>query len=145
MDERPPGLFRAPWRLIEICESSLVRELSARPSVVAVSDFSWRNTCRASGWASTLAGRAIMRRRSMSNGQILWSMRVGIDQDAIAGLLTKVDTGDEVVWAVDLIGCETALLRAVLTADGHPVLYVPGRTVKMMSGAFAGEAKTDAP
>jgi hypothetical protein len=49
-----------------------------------------------------------------------------------------------VVWAVDLIGFETALLRAVLTAGGHPVLYVPGRTVKMMSGAFAGEAKTDA-
>jgi hypothetical protein len=29
MDERPPGLPRAPWPLIEICESSLLRELSA--------------------------------------------------------------------------------------------------------------------
>jgi hypothetical protein len=53
-------------------------------------------------------------------------MRVSNDQDTIAGLLTKVDPGDEAVWAIDLIGCETALLRAVLTADGRPELYVPG-------------------
>ena len=49
MDERPPGLLRAPWPLIEICESSLVRELSARPSVVAVSDCSWRTDWHACG------------------------------------------------------------------------------------------------
>ena len=40
------------------------------------------------------------------------------------------------------IGCETALLRAVLMAAGHQVIYVPGRRVKSMSGAFAWEAKT---
>jgi transposase len=78
------------------------------------------------------------------HGQVQWSMRVSNDQDAITALLGQVETGDEVSWAVDLIGCETALLRAVLLAAGHQVIYVPGRTVKSMSGAFAGEAKTDA-
>jgi hypothetical protein len=29
-------------------------------------------------------------------------------------------------------------------AAGHQVIYVPGCTVKSMSGAFAGEAKTSA-
>jgi transposase len=75
---------------------------------------------------------------------VLWSARVSNDQDAFTELLDRVDAGDEVGWAVDLIGCETALLRAVLTAAGHQVIYVPGRTVKTMTGAFAGEAKTDA-
>jgi hypothetical protein len=56
----------------------------------------------------------------------------------------SVDAGDEVSWAVDLIGGETALVRAVLTAAGHQVIYVPGRTVETMTGAFAGEAETDA-
>ena len=55
----------------------------------------------------------------------------------------KVEPGDQVSWAVDLIGCETALLRAVLLAAGHQVIYLPGRTVHTMTGAFAGEAKTD--
>src|SRR4029450_8792059 len=36
------------------------------------------------------------------------------------------------------------LWRAALLAAGHQVIYVPGRTVKTMTGAFAGEAKTDA-
>jgi transposase len=96
-------------------------------------------------WVGVDAGRQSHHAAAVDeHGQVLWSMRVGNDQDAIAGLLAKVDAGEQVVWAVDLIGCETALLRAVLTAAGHPVLYVAGRTVKMMSGAFAGEAKTDA-
>jgi hypothetical protein len=43
MDEQPPGLPRAPWPLIEICESSLLRELSAGSSVVATSDAFRRN------------------------------------------------------------------------------------------------------
>jgi transposase len=78
------------------------------------------------------------------HGQVRWSMRVSNDQDALTELLDRVGPDDEVSWAVDLIGCETALLRAVLLAAGHQVIYVPGRTVKSMSGAFAGEAKTDA-
>jgi hypothetical protein len=32
-------------------------------------------------------------------------MRVSNDQDTPTALLGKVETGDEVSWAVDLIGC----------------------------------------
>jgi transposase len=78
------------------------------------------------------------------HGQVLWSVRISNDQDTLTELFGRIDAGDEVSWAVDLIGCETALLRAVLMAAGHQVIYVPGRTVKTMTGAFAGEAKTDA-
>jgi hypothetical protein len=41
------------------------------------------------------------------HGQVLWSMRVSNDQDALTELLGKVETGGQVSWAVDLIGCET--------------------------------------
>jgi hypothetical protein len=71
LDERPPGLRRAPWRRIEICESSLV----------------------------------------------------SYDRDAIANLLAEGGT-QEVVWVVDLIGCVTALPRAVLTAAVRSALYM---------------------
>jgi len=36
------------------------------------------------------------------------------------------------------------LLLALLVAADQPVVYVPGRVVNRMAGAFAGEAKTDA-
>ncbi|MEV4623830.1 IS110 family transposase [Asanoa sp. NPDC049573] len=77
-------------------------------------------------------------------GRVLWSMPVVNDQQAIAEMLARVSADDEVLWAVDLIGCETGLLRAMLAAAGHRTVYVPGRTVKTMAEGFAGEAKTDA-
>jgi transposase len=96
-------------------------------------------------WVGIDAGRQSHHAAAVDkHGQVLWSTRVSNDQDALTDLLGRVGAGDETIWAVDLIGCETALLRAVLTAAGHQVIYVPGRTVKTMSGAFAGEAKTDA-
>jgi len=96
-------------------------------------------------WVGIDAGRQNHHAAAVDeHGQVLWSMRVSNDQDTLTELLDRVDAGDDVSWAVDLIGCETALLRAVLMAAGHQVIYVPGRTVKTMTGAFAGEAKTDA-
>jgi hypothetical protein len=56
------------------------------------------------------------------HGRLLWSVRVSNDRDALTDLLGRVDGGDEVGWAVDFIGCETALLRTVLThrrSSGH--------------------------
>src|SRR3954447_4640967 len=118
MDEQPPGLPRTPWPLIEICESSLVRELSAGPSVVANRDRFRRNTGTHMGghrrWPAERSRRG--RRRARSGA---WSMRVSNDLDTLTELLDRVDAGDDVSWAVDLIGCETALLRAVLMAAGH--------------------------
>lgn len=59
-------------------------------------------------------------------------------------MLGRVSADDEVVWAVDLVSCETALLRAMLAVAGQQTVYIPGRTVKTMSAGFADEAKTDA-
>ena len=78
-----------------------------------------------------------------SDGRTLWSTRVANDQTAIDELVSRVSEPD-VVWAVDLLGGETALLRAMLMVAGHQVIYVPGRTVKAMATSFPGEAKTDA-
>jgi transposase len=76
-------------------------------------------------------------------GRVLWSTRIGNDQAAIAELINRAADAD-VVWAVDLISSETALLRAMLAVAGHDAVYVPGRTVKTMAAGYAGEAKTDA-
>ncbi|WP_370467090.1 IS110 family transposase [Streptomyces sp. 5-10] len=46
--------------------------------------------------------------------------------------------------AVDISGTSSALLPALLAAHGQRAVYVPGRTVNRMSGAYRNEAKTDA-
>lgn len=45
---------------------------------------------------------------------------------------------------MDISGTSSALLLALLAAHGQRAVYVPGRTVNRMSGAYRGEAKTDA-
>ena len=68
-------------------------------------------------WVGIDAGRQSHHAAAVHEyGQVRWSLRVSNDQDALTALLGKAETGDEVSWAVDLIGCETALLRAVLLA-----------------------------
>jgi transposase len=80
-----------------------------------------------------------------ADGQLVWSRRVANDQAAIAELIGQVvATAAGVCWAVDSTGGSAALLLALLAAADQPVVYVPGRTVNRMAGAFAGEAKTDA-
>jgi transposase len=76
-------------------------------------------------------------------GRVVWSTRVPNDQDAINQLLERAE-GHDAVWGIDLLGSETALLRALLAVARQATVYVPGRTVKTMSGTFRGEAKTDA-
>jgi len=78
------------------------------------------------------------------DGRVLWSTRVANDQTAIGDLIDRVDGQVEVVWAVDLLGGETGLLRAMLAVAGHSLVYIPGRTVKAMAASFPGEGKTDA-
>lgn len=79
------------------------------------------------------------------SGTTLWSTKVVNDEtailDAIAGVLARAE---EVVWGVDVTGTMSGLLLALLAAHGQRVRYVPGRTVNQMSGAYRGEAKTDA-
>lgn len=72
-------------------------------------------------------------------------MTVDNDQQAIAELLTRAAAaGREVRWAVDLTSPAAALLLAMLLRAGQQVVFVPGRTVNRMAGAFRGEGKTDA-
>jgi transposase len=73
-----------------------------------------------------------------------WSRKVDNDEGAILDALGEVLALTEVVhWAVDISGTSSALLLALLAAHGQQAVYVPGRTVNRMSGAYRGEAKTD--
>ena len=78
-------------------------------------------------------------------GTTLWSKKVDNDETAILTALGEIlELADEVRWAVDISGTSSALLLALLAAHGQQAVYVPGRTVNRMSGAYRGEAKTDA-
>lgn len=78
-------------------------------------------------------------------GATLWSKKIDNDESAILAALGEIlDLADEVQWAVDISGTSSALLLALLAAHGQRAVYVPGRTVNRMSGAYRGEAKTDA-
>lgn len=80
-----------------------------------------------------------------ADGRVLWSQQVANDQAVIESLIVKATaTASEVRWAVDLTSAYAALLLALLVAAGQQVVYVPGAMVNRMSGAFAGEGKTDA-
>ncbi|MDQ8707099.1 IS110 family transposase [Streptomyces sp. LHD-70] len=78
-------------------------------------------------------------------GATVWSKKVDNDEAAILTALGEIlDLADETRWAVDISGTSSALLLALLAAHGQRAVYVPGRTVNRMSGAYRGEAKTDA-
>ncbi|MGW1365517.1 IS110 family transposase, partial [Streptomyces chartreusis] len=78
-------------------------------------------------------------------GATLWSKKIENDESAILTALGGIlDLADKVHWAVDISGTSSALLLALLAAHGQQAVYVPGRTVNRMSGAYRGEAKTDA-
>ena len=79
------------------------------------------------------------------NGKVVFSQQVVNGQAAVEALITRAGrAGTEVVWAVDMTSGIAALLLSLVQATGRPVLYVPGRLVNRMAGAFAGEGKTDA-
>lgn len=78
-------------------------------------------------------------------GATVWSRKIVNDESAILAALGEIiGLADEVSWAVDISGTASALLLALLAAHGQQAVYVPGRTVNRMSGAYRGEAKTDA-
>lgn len=74
-----------------------------------------------------------------------WSRKVENDESAILDALAEIlPLAEAVHWAVDISGTASALLLALLAAHGQKAVYVPGRTVNRMTGAYRGEAKTDA-
>jgi transposase len=78
-------------------------------------------------------------------GSAVWSQKVDNDEGAILDALGQVlALAGTVYWAVDIHGTASALLLALLAAHGRQAVYVPGRTVNRMAGAYRGEAKTDA-
>jgi transposase len=80
-----------------------------------------------------------------ADGRLVWSRRVANDQAAIAELIGQATASAAgVCWAVDSTGGSAAVLLALLAEADQRVVYVPGRVVNRMAGAFAGEAKTDA-
>ncbi|MER6685985.1 IS110 family transposase [Streptomyces olivaceoviridis] len=80
-----------------------------------------------------------------ATGATLWSKRIENDESAILTAFGEIlEIADEVRWAVDISGTSSALLLALLAAHGQQAVYVPGRTVNRMAGAYRGEAKTDA-
>ncbi|MGW0512413.1 IS110 family transposase [Streptomyces olivaceoviridis] len=80
-----------------------------------------------------------------ATGATLWSKRIENDESAVPTAFGEIlEIADEVRWAVDISGTSSALLLALLAAHGQQAVYVPGRTVNRMAGAYRGEAKTDA-
>lgn len=81
-------------------------------------------------------------------GKVVFSRKVANTQADIEALIVRASqAADVVVWAVDMTAGVAALLLALLRGsadDGDELVYVPGRLVNRMAGAFAGEGKTDA-
>ncbi|UQA91505.1 IS110 family RNA-guided transposase [Streptomyces halobius] len=97
-------------------------------------------------WAGIDAGKAHHWAAVVDEtGATLWSKKIDNDESAILAALGEIlALADDVHWAVDISGTASALLLALLAAHGQRAVYVPGRTVNRMSGAYRGEAKTDA-
>jgi len=75
----------------------------------------------------------------------VWSKKIDNDEAAILEAIAEaLAMADAVEWAIDLSGTASALLLALLASHGQKPVYVPGRTVNRMAGAYRGEAKTDA-
>jgi transposase len=86
-----------------------------------------------------------------ADGKTVFSRKIKNRQVAIEELITRTTSkagaeanDGELVWALDMTSGSAALLVTLLIATGQPVRSVPGRLVNRMSGAFTGEAKTDA-
>lgn len=78
-------------------------------------------------------------------GKTVFSGPVPNGQAAIEAMIVRADAAAaEVVWALDMTSGVAGLLLAVLVDGRREVRYVPGRLVNRMSGAFAGEGKSDA-
>ncbi|MCJ1697897.1 IS110 family transposase [Rathayibacter caricis] len=104
------------------------------------------NDQRAHVWVGIDAGKAHHWVTAIDDqGAMLWTKKVSNDEGEILDSLAEVlALGENFTWAVDIVGTTSALLLALLASHGQSALYVPGRIVNRMAGAYRGEAKTDA-
>jgi transposase len=75
------------------------------------------------------------------------SRRVANDEATLGELINAVTAlagGGELTWAIDLAGGGAALLITLLLDASQRLLYIPGRSVYYASGAYRGDAKSDA-
>jgi hypothetical protein len=78
-------------------------------------------------------------------GKVVFTRKVVNGQPGIEDLIRRAkQAGTQVCWSVDMTSGVAGLLLTLLLATGDTVVYVPGRLVNRMAGAFAGEGKTDA-
>lgn len=78
-------------------------------------------------------------------GKVVFSRRLANGQADIEALLARAGgAAGRVRWALDMTSGTAGLLLAVLLSADAEVVYVPGRLVNRMAGAFAGEGKSDA-
>jgi transposase len=78
------------------------------------------------------------------DGRQLLSAKVANGEAEISAVIGSVTRlAREIAWAVDIVGAPSALLLALLGAARQPVRYASGQLVAAMSGAYAGEGKTD--
>jgi transposase len=78
-------------------------------------------------------------------GKVVFSQKLTNGQAAIEALIARAGRkARQVAWAVDMTSGPAGLLLVLLLTAGSSVVYVPGRLVNRMAGAFAGEGKTDA-
>lgn len=103
-------------------------------------------TVREQIWVGIDVGKAAHHACGVNkSGAVIFSQRVANDQAPIEALIAQAGAaGDTVVWAVDTTSGTAALLLALLHGRDCTIRYVPGKLVNRMSGAFAGEGKTDA-
>ena len=72
----------------------------------------------------------------------MWSRQVANDQAAIEAVIHHAaGSAPQVRWAVDVTSGGVGLLLALLVSSAQPVVYVPGRVVNRMTGAFGARAR----
>lgn len=80
-----------------------------------------------------------------ADGKVVFSRRLANGQADIEALIARAGkAAGQVRWALDMTSGAAGLLLAVLRQTGAELVYVPGRLVNRMAGAFAGEGKSDA-
>jgi transposase len=99
-------------------------------------------------WAGVDAGKAEHHCVVLdTDGKRALSRRVANDEAKLGELISTVTAladGGEVTWAIDLAGGGGALLIALLLDASQRLLYIPARSVYYASGAYRGDAKSDA-
>lgn len=80
-----------------------------------------------------------------ASGKVVFSKRLANGQAEIEALIARAGrAAGQVRWALDMTSGTAGLLLAVLRQARAEMVYVPGRLVNRMAGAFAGEGKSDA-